>query len=155
MTIIRKAVPQDTDDLCRMALDFYRETRYSNFVEADLGSFIDTITDLVSFNEGVVLVAENDGKVCGMIGCAIVEPWFNKKHRLAQELFWWIDAEYRNTGAGKLLLDQVEEWAKESGCNAICLCRTVLNNASVTEKLGVLYEKNGYELRDYLHVKVV
>jgi GNAT superfamily N-acetyltransferase len=51
-----------------------------------------------------------------------------------------VDEAYRSAGAGKLLLDEAERWAREHGCPAINLRSNVLR-----DRAHEFYLRNGYE----------
>jgi len=47
---------------------------------------------------------------------------------------------HRSAGAGKLLLDEAERWAREHGCSAVNLRSNVIR-----ERAHQFYLRNGYE----------
>ncbi|HVS74989.1 MAG TPA: GNAT family N-acetyltransferase [Candidatus Acidoferrales bacterium] len=51
-----------------------------------------------------------------------------------------VDERHRSAGAGKLLLDEAERWAREHGCSAVNLRSNVIR-----ERAHQFYLRNGYE----------
>jgi GNAT superfamily N-acetyltransferase len=51
-----------------------------------------------------------------------------------------VDERQRSAGAGKLLLDEAERWAREHGCSAVNLRSNVIR-----ERAHQFYLRNGYE----------
>lgn len=152
MIKIRPAIPEDTEQLCRMALEFYDDAGYEGLIDVDISSFIDTVKELSTGDSGAVFVLLKDEKICGMAGCAVVYPWMNKKHKMAQELFLWIDKEHRNAGFGVALMAAIENWAVDNGCKSVAMCCT---SDLDPEKVIRMYHKLGYVLKDYLCIKAV
>jgi len=73
---------------------------------------------------GKILLAEDAGKV---IGCAIGAIWNQSEknrleiglHKLGEILFIYIDEEYRGQGIGKTMLQMMENYFKENGCDSV------------------------------------
>jgi GNAT superfamily N-acetyltransferase len=56
------------------------------------------------------------------MAAALVYPfYFNRSHRTAQELFWWVDEDALGTGAGVRLLKELERAAKERGAHSLSM----------------------------------
>lgn len=112
--MIRKATPADLPAILDMTARLHavagivipmHRTFTEGFVQA-----------LIAHADGLVLVAENDGAVVGMliasIGTASISP-----APVAVEHGWWVNPEAR--GVGGQLLARYEQWAREKGCFAI------------------------------------
>ena len=100
-------------------------------------------TNLVSF---FLLV---DGKVVGLIAGMKVNNLTNGKIGL-QELIWYVDKPYRSRGMK--LLKYFEEAAKVMGAAHIVMA---LMCNSKAEKLGRLYERQGYKPFEIQYMKEV
>lgn len=148
---IRPATPDDFPHLIRMGLAFHAASCYSETVAPDVESFKRTVVEIAS-GPGAVFVAEEDGSVVGMAAATSSPHWFNQSHKIGQEVFWWVDEDKRGTGAGRLLMDALEEWARLSGCKTFCMASTANLRP---EALARLYKRRGYVPQDIYYSKVV
>ena len=74
--IIRHATHEDTLEVMRMSKTFYPLTRYELLAELD----DETVTNLIHtlIDGHILLLAEHDGRIVGLIG-AFILPWmFNR-----------------------------------------------------------------------------
>lgn len=151
MITIRKAVPGDMKELCRMALAMHKEGSNILYANMNIRNFAETVADLSANESGAVFVAEIDGKVCGMSAVMLDNLWFNETVKIGQELFWWVDKEYRiGVHIWKALLKPVEEWAKKSGCKTYSMG----NSAELPHnRLRKIYTRWGYAPKDMFYIK--
>lgn len=150
MLTIRKAIPGDTGELCRMALTMHEASPLKGFIQLDIASFLEKVRDLSESATGIVIVAEKDGALCGMIAGESDELWFNKEHKFAQEIFWWVDHGYRGI-IWTALLKALLKWAIESGCKTLNL-RSSLHNHR-TDKMDRIYKRLGFIPFDVFYMK--
>jgi RimJ/RimL family protein N-acetyltransferase len=68
--------------------------------------------------QGVVLVAERDGRVVGFVAVHAL-PYFQRSGYFARVTALAVDPERRRGGIGRQLLDGAEEWAVSHGCHEI------------------------------------
>src|SRR6187402_2507623 len=66
------------------------------------------------------LVITNGDEVIGMAGVTH-GPWYEKNGTYVRLLAFVVSENYRGQGIGKLLIQAVEEWAKEIGANSVVL----------------------------------
>lgn len=101
----------------------------------------------VKKSQGVIYLVEDDGKPVGFIAGVISKP--SKEDSLSQiptksaritELY--IDQKYRGQGVGKMLMQKMENYLKERGCNIILLEVFEPNKAA-----HAFYSKLGYQNR--------
>jgi hypothetical protein len=97
--------------LLDMGQEFISEA-WAGIADFDEGSTRQTLEALLE--AGILLVAEADGRVTGMLGAVVTPLYFNRSETIAQELFWWVRPEAR-TGTGKALLDAFEAEARDRG----------------------------------------
>lgn len=85
-----------------------------------------------------VFVAENaSGEVAGFIGVFVNRTVETDASAEISGLV--VDEAARSQGAGKRLLDRVEEWAREKGCRSVGLRSNVIR-----ERAHAFYERHGY-----------
>lgn len=146
---VRKATHEDRQNILDMAENFLTSSPYRN--DWDLQNLSNHIVEYI---EGpfktVIFLVERKEKPVGFLAAVVAEahPFFNKK--ISTEVAWWIETDYRKSGAGQELLKAYEEWAKENGCNLIGM--TYLTNHL---NLSEFYEKNGYEKYEVSYLKRV
>jgi hypothetical protein len=136
---IRSSTKYDLPDLARMATCFV-EKAYGGGIDTD--RFIRTVIAFLTSGAGAAFVIEIEGKVVGAAGIVIVPHWF-KPINTAEEMFWWIDEEYRGGRDSLLLFDAIEKWAFErtSGEDEM----VVSSNEQIhPEKTGRFYLHRGY-----------
>lgn len=138
------------EDLFRMAGQFHQQSCYHGSLPLDLASFGDTIARLCTAETGCVLVAERDGKPCGMAAATIARSWMNADVLVGQELFWWVDPDARGTGAGTGLIDGLEGWAREAGCSVFYMAST--GNLR-PDALARYYRRRGYVPHDIYYAR--
>ena len=138
MTTIRKATLADVPVIVAMSAKFYADTSYSKW--ADFNP--ETVTDLASnlTENHVMLVAEHEGQVVGMVGLFVAPFMFNSERTGAYEVVWWVDPAAQGQGAGKALLCAIEPACKDAGCHAIQMVH--LSNSP--PQAAAIYERMGY-----------
>jgi len=94
-------------------------------------------------------LAEQDGKAVGMIALYIV-PQRGREDRMAQIAGLVVNEDCRGYGIGRLLVEQAEAWAVESGCRVLFL--TGMNRE---DRLGAheFYERVGFKKFGYKFIK--
>jgi GNAT superfamily N-acetyltransferase len=98
-------------------------------------------------NIGFVLVV--DGEPVGMIAAIEVNNHINGK-RCLQEIVWYVDKNHRSHG--RLLLQYLEEQAKNSGIELIVMCLMMNSQA---ERIGKVYERMGYKKFEIQYLKEI
>ena len=100
------------------------------------------------FRSAKLLVLEVDGQVVGGVGMYAYKCFYNDVLRV-QEIFWWVDPEYRNTRDSIKLFNKVEEWAQEIGADEVMVSSTVLN----ADKIERFYTKKGFRKMDINYIR--
>ena len=88
--------------------------------------------------------------VLGMAGAMAYPCWFNNAHLTAQELFWWVEPEFRGGSMGAALKSGLEDW----GCSKGCLTMEMgALEASRPGALARLYKRDGYGPKEAIFCK--
>lgn len=146
--MVRIAGVNDTDEMKRMALDFFNASPYK-----PLGVSERRVDELcyafvaAPRNQKICFLWEADGKVSGMLAAAAEKNLCNDEY-MAGELVWWIDSEQRKSKAAAQMIDAYEYWALRVGCQ-ICTLVDLLGN------LDKYYQRKGYERRETTYLKVL
>lgn len=103
----------------------------------------DSVADLTRglIDSGVMLVAEQNGCLVGMVGLAIASFLFNTEYRVAYEVVWYVSPKHRGGTVGMRLLTEMEKRCAEKGVSAIQM--VVLRNSP--DVASRMYERFGYE----------
>lgn len=136
--ILRKATIAEVPALVAMGRRFRAETAYRDLIAESVPQLTAMATRLVEGPQSVVLVAEADGALGGMIGLVVFAHHLSAE-RIAGEVMWWVDPDAR--GVGRRLLGAAERWAAEAGAEAIHLIAPAAGDA----RIGALYTRRGYQ----------
>lgn len=116
---IRLAGEEDFPALFPLAKEFYATTKYAGMIPMDFESTRVHYNNLV--NGGYVLIAEEDGKAVGMLGCYVSPFYLNNAYKVATESMWYLDPSARGTTLGRDLIKVAEEIAEIAGCRWIVM----------------------------------
>ena len=114
---IRRALDLDADIVTKLARAFHAEDGHPL---SDVGVRALVLMLEVGFTDGLVLLLEVDGTVCGY---GVLSFGYGIEHG-GRETFLediYIDPKSRGAGFGALLIDELEKRAREAGCKAIHL----------------------------------
>lgn len=133
--MIRRATPDDLPRIIEMGQRFIAETPYRDLIsEADPERVTDLVVKVATSPDGVILIADDDGNVTGMIAMVVGEHPYSGE-RTGSELVWWVEPEHR--GYGLRLLKAAEEWARDRGA-------TRIHMVAPNDQIGALYARLGY-----------
>lgn len=144
--VIRTADPSDMDGLVTMARHFIASTEYGTQIPDDEAHCRRVIEQLLG-GGGVVVVAERDGTLAGMIG-GLVYQHFLTTRITATEAFWWVEPNARGARIAKDLLEAFAAWATDRGA-------AVIELGSRHEKLDRFYARLGYRAVERVFQKEV
>lgn len=140
---IRKATPEDFSAVLPMAEKFYKSTDYYNEgMDFDIPSILEYY--ILMLTSGFVMVADEDGKLVGMMGCLVTPFQLNLNHVMCTEAMWWVDPDYRGLSIAKDLKLSAEAEAKELGCTKMVMS-SLRTSPSIVDQW---YENSGYVLTE-------
>lgn len=138
---IRRATFEDLPQLLTIGEKFVHH--YGQF-EYDEGTVLSLLVTLVQNH--YVLVADDNGKVFGTVGAMLVPNMWNKNNILFQEMFWWVDEEYRSGSAGIRLLLELHKLAPVGAKKVL----SVLPDTNFKDKT---LAKLGYKVTEMAYAK--
>ena len=150
---IRSARPEDADEVVAMgqamhdeapeyaARDFDPE-KVRRLMLSLCGTLLVPLT-------GCVLIAEDGGKIIGMMGGFAVEHFFGHD-KIASDYVLYVKPEHRRGTAAVRLIRTFEKWAVEQGAAAI---HPGVTTGVANERVRDLYARLGYEPNGYTLVK--
>lgn len=148
---IRIGQMEDVPILLKFAKNFHQASPYRSMrFNSEKGKkFLEGILSGRN-TEGIVLVALQDGNPIGMLVGACSEPVFSSS-RVAMELGWWIEPEFRKTRASALIYTAYEDWAMRVGCSHVQGAYL----PGVSPDLDEFYKKRGYRQVESSYLKVL
>ncbi len=147
--MIRQATIEDLSSIMEMADKFYQNTHYKGIAEFDYNAV--AYLSKILIETGVVLVAESDGKLVGVVGLILVPFMFNPSKIGAHEIIWWVDPKHQGSGIGMELLKAVEPACLEMKADYIQMA--LLPNSP--PKAETLYRVLGYNHSETAYTKVL
>jgi L-amino acid N-acyltransferase YncA len=141
--IVRKATAEDLPAILAMSRKFYATTSYAALTPMSDDTVI--ALALMMMDTGVLLVAEVDGVVVGMVALMVLPFLFNHAIKTAHEVAWWVDPVERASGAGIALMRALERECRAAGCKAIqmiCLPNSPDGAAAVYRRLGYAHTES-------------
>lgn len=127
-----------TDDLGELCEMLHREYDYPS--EWSTEFFFDYMRPLLERGTGYFSVVCEMGvpvAICG--GVAAPDPYASGDLK-AYEMFWYVHPDHRRGGAGRMVFEDWEKWAREQGCKRVTMCHLTDMNPAVAKA----YEARGY-----------
>jgi hypothetical protein len=146
---LKIAEHKDEPFVTQMALKFYAESPYRG-IPIDNKKVTNVIEHLMGSDLCLVLLLVSDrDEPVGMIAGHVNEMIFSTD-RMASEVVWWVDPEYRGTKHSLSLLDGFEYWAFKSGCKYVQMSSLGGPKSGVLDRL---YSKRKYINTEQAYVK--
>lgn len=146
MATIRHATEADVDSIVKMARQFIAFAPHASIAEFDDGDLV--AATRACMDNGLVLVAEQEGAVVGMLFGVLTGVWFAPKTAWAVELAWWVDPAARGGTAGIRLVTAFQDWAREQGAKLVAMSSLHLDHdtrvSSVLERMGFSPSEHTY-----------
>lgn len=147
---IRDAGEADIPQLLAMAARFCEASGHADHAAFDPASMERSLRCLIGGEDGILLVAEEDGSLAGMAGGLVYPLYFAAGRLTGQELFWWVEPAFRGSGAGLALVRGMEGAARNKGAGTFVMgALESLRPGAV----GALYERSGYRPMEHLYLR--
>lgn len=147
--MLRVGCKKDLDAIVAMSRDFWQHTQFKH--EEFQPEMVEGMA-LKSMDDELCLVYEIDGTaqgfICGIKGCLLA----NADIIVGTELAWWVNPEYRSSGAGLKLLAGIERLAKDAG---IKYWNMLYMESSMPDQVKRIYENRGYKMTENSYTKVL
>jgi ribosomal protein S18 acetylase RimI-like enzyme len=110
--------------------------------------YINELLKLVEDNDGIIFIAEINNKSIGFIAGIIekfteIDDCHYKHNKEGRVLELFVDENYRKENIGKKLMENIEKYLKDKGCDFM-LIDVFEHNSTAKE----FYKKNGYKIRN-------
>lgn len=142
---LRLAEDKDREDFIHMGSLFHQAGPYSGipYSREKLGNIFDNRNSDI-----LLLFLVDEDKPVGMIWGMVQEPYFSTT-KVATELAWWVNPEYRRTKKSIELTLAFEDWAYRKGAKLVTLSALDTSPASV----GKFYESMGFTKREETYLR--
>ena len=147
--MIRDAILEDIPAMVAMGESFFAASGYGDVTEYDPESAAATFAMLIDSPDGVVLIAD-EGRPVGTAAALVYPFFFNTAHRHGQEMFWWVEPEFRGTGTG--LMRELESRASSLGAKSLSVAALASLKPDV---LAEVYRRAGFRASDSSFVKAI
>lgn len=84
-----------------------------------------------------------DGELVAVAGISVQRVLHHRRHAWIHDIV--VDEDHRNEGLGAALLERIEQWAEDQGCEYVALANVLDNDAARD-----FYEDNGMETWGYV-----
>ena len=153
---IRRAKSDDIEQIAKILLQvskLHSDNRPDIFKEKEVSELAKQYEEIVSDNEKIIIVAENEEKICGAMVCKIkvVEKSNNLKDCMTLNVDEiCIDENCRSKGIGGMLIEEAKKLTKENNC-----CRLELNCWEFNKDAMRFYINQGFEVqRTFLEINI-
>lgn len=141
MARVRFAELKDVADVVHLGIEMHAESPRFAPMEYDCDKVATLITRLIEAPVGCVLVAEEEGKIIGMLGGVVSEQFFGAS-KTASDFAWFVTKAHRIGTPALKLLAGFEKWAGEQGAFEVAIG---IGTGVHAEKTKALLGLRGYE----------
>lgn len=139
---IRGAVDEDLPAIIMLADTMYHESRYAAIMPINLDKLANLFRSLIAGQDGVILVAEQNGEVIGAVPAWITTSPFSDALIFGEYGVYVLHA-HRGDGTGRALVNAWREWGHNAGAvEGLAAITTGIH----TEQTAKLYEHCGGKL---------
>lgn len=146
---VRPAVLDDIPRMCEMAEAFIGSID-DPAVEFDGPGFATRMATYLQIPDFFVRVID-DGELgaVGGIGAFAGPHYLFVRPRMASEMFWWVEPDYRGGTAALRLIEAYEAWARDQGCEVVCFSAFVDDPrvARLLDRRGYRHMESAYSKR--------
>lgn len=139
--IVREAEVFDIPRYTAMACEFADFSLMAGIAPPDAAGFAQFMLSNMGAPNVAMWLAEEDGNLAGISAGLLYPVYFSPQTMIAQEVWWWVDPEFRGSPAQQMMRETLENWARENGAKAVVMI--ALENEQ-TPAVGRLYRRAGY-----------
>lgn len=132
--MIRFATEKDREALAKISQKYSSETILGDLTNDQMTSLID-----ICLQSGIVLLAERDDKVVGIIAGRFIDS-FNSMGLFFEEILWYVEPSSR--GIGIMLFKKLLKTCEERGCKGVSMWAYCNEHLQGVERL---YKRTGFK----------
>ncbi len=148
--MIRPAVISDLPRLEAMGARFFDASGLEKWFRYKPRCFSQVCANFMDSDQAVVLVGTGKTGAVAMAAAIAYPCWFDAEHQTCQELFWWVEPDFRGGSMGARLQRALEQWAKDKGC--LTMEMGALEGLRA-DTLAHLYERQGYDPKERIYCR--
>jgi len=129
--LIRNASPFDIEQILDRLRDYRSHMPYGFLADADDAEHIKTLLTHLMAGQGVVLVADHESRIVGVLIAGVMPSIWSPKHLMLTEFAYWVDEKVRGGTTGYRLLRQYLDEAikmREAGRIVNCFISKMVNS---------------------------
>jgi len=138
---VRRARESDVEGVLKNAESFFNASPMQSTSAFDHAGFEAFFINALESEDIVFFVAVDGETVIGICAALVYPLYFAPTERIAQELFWWLDEAYRDSGLGGQLFSSIEAWAKEKNARQLFMIALEDENINLMKRI---YHKKGF-----------
>ena len=138
---VTTALHNDIEEYLILLEKFHSKSTIKNNAAFDYDSCKLFLTTCLENSDIVLFVCKDSSKLIGVTAGLLFPLYFNHNYKVTQELWWWVEEEYRGSKAGNLMYNALENWAKEKEANAMFMI--ALEDQKVDAMVKV-YKRKGF-----------
>lgn len=139
IVIIRRLEQRDVVVVAALGARMHGETRYRN-LEYSEKAVIAFALGILERDDYFVYVADENGRLCGMLVGYVVPTAFGRDKQ-ACDLWFYVVPEKRGTMTAKKLVKKFYQWAREQGAHSVVM---TVSSGINDERVGQFLERIGF-----------
>jgi GNAT superfamily N-acetyltransferase len=148
MATIRNATEADVETIVKMARHFIAFAPHAAVAEYDDEDLANAAR--ACMQHGLLIVAEQDNEIIGMLLGIISSLWFARRTLWASELAWWVEPAARGGTAGIRLVTAFQDWARDQGAKVVAMSSLHLDHDG---RVGNVLERMGFSPSEHTYIK--
>jgi len=150
MATVRHATADDVNAIMALSREFIMFAPHASIADVSAEELEQQIR--LCIDNALVLVAEHEGQVIGMLFGILTGLWFAPSTLMAAELAWWVTPTARNGTAGIRLLTAFQDWAREKGAKVVTMSSLDLD---FDTRVSSVLERMGFKASEHTYIKRV
>lgn len=148
--MIRPATLADVPGAVMIGERFHEQSGFADVAPFDEGDFARTLELLIGGQlPGGLFVVEHNTAIVGMASFVLFPAYFNASALMAQEMFWFVEPEYRD-GTGADLLEMMEGAARSAGASILVMAAL---STIKSEVMARVFRRRGYRALESTYIR--
>jgi len=147
--MIRLATKDDLPAMVALTEAFHKAAHLQRFAPWEASKWESWLTDVLASDQATCIVADDEG-VVGMAVAGVMPAYWNNDVKLLREAVLFVDPKHTGKGIGTELIDELVDYAKSTGCQAVSVGTSQAMNP---RSLGKLYRKLGFTLEEKAYIR--
>ena len=151
---VRRATIADGYAIFALVQAFREEALDKTCVSFNDSTIVRRLVEAATVGNPVFFLAEEDGKVVGVIGLFVTPSYFDETKLMAVELIWYVHPDHRHKQHGRELLNEAEDFCRRAGIDTLTMIAGHYSIESGTDRiLDRFYRQHGYKRLETHYIK--